>query len=52
MDLKAKLDDIKNVEIDSGRFKYVLIKVYYGDGEDFKYIVRGNRIAEYHGVFL
>ena len=42
---------IPNVDIDGdGRFKYVLIKVYNKpDNVNFKYIVRGNKRAGYHG---
>ena len=50
MSLQAKLDAVEDVSIDLGRFKYVLIKLYYGEKDDFKYIVRGNREAEYHGT--
>ena len=53
---QAKLDAVPDVEIDpSGRFKYVLIKLYVDDGapdEKFKFIVRGNARGEYHGEIL
>lgn len=45
--MKAKLDAVEDVKIDpSGRFKYILIKLYIGDHT--KYIVRGFKWAEYH----
>ena len=49
MDLQAKLDAVEDVAIDNGTFKYVLIKLYYGEKDEFKYIVRGNCEAEFHG---
>ncbi|XP_076454616.1 14 kDa phosphohistidine phosphatase-like [Babylonia areolata] len=46
----SKLGGVSNAEIDaSGRFKYILIKVYDKDvDEDYKYIVRGTVKAPYH----
>lgn len=49
-----KLDAIPNVDIeDSGRFKYILLKVYgkeEADGtEPAKLIVRGYQRAQWHG---
>lgn len=49
-----KLDAVPIVDIeDSGRFKYILIKVYgreQADGtEPFKLIVRGYQRAQWHG---
>jgi hypothetical protein len=50
MDHQAKADAVEDVSIDNGVFKYVLIKLYYGkEQEKFKYIVRGNCEAEFHG---
>ena len=50
MTVEAKFSSIPNVDIDeSGRFKYVLIKVYSGHGENSKYIVRGYSWADFHG---
>jgi len=47
----TSLDQIPNVEIDAnGRFKYILIKLKKSDEE--KYIVRGFKWAEYHGLFI
>ena len=45
-----KLDDIQDVDIDEGRFKYILIKVHHSrEGEEIsKYIVRGYNHCEYH----
>ena len=44
------MNSIDDVRIDSGRFKYILIKVSkYGEE---KYVVRGYAWAEYHGNFL
>ena len=47
------LDSVEDVDIDeSGRFKYILVKVWPLDDEKtFKYIVRGYKWAEYHGKF-
>lgn len=41
------MDDIPDVDIDTKRFKYILIKVSEGDRS--KYIVRGYSWAAYHG---
>lgn len=54
--MDAKLDAIPLVDIDdSGRFKYILIKVYgkeKADGtEPSKLIVRGYKRAQWHGIF-
>lgn len=51
-----KLDAVPTVDIeDSGRFKYILIKVYgqeQADGtEPFKLIVRGYQRAQWHGQY-
>uniref|UniRef100_A0A646QD68 Sex-regulated protein janus-A n=1 Tax=Hemiscolopendra marginata TaxID=943146 RepID=A0A646QD68_9MYRI len=45
-----KLDSIPDVEIDHGRFKYILIKLYdTKDGQEVsKNIVRGYNWAAYH----
>lgn len=55
----AKLEAVPLVDIDEGRFKYILIKVFgkqLADGsEPSKLIVRGYSRAEWHGkcaVFL
>ena len=45
---EAKLRAVDNIKIDTGRFKYVLIKLYIG--EQSKFIVRGFKEAEYHGM--
>ncbi len=42
-----KLAAVDNVEIDVGRFKYVLIELTIE--EHTKRIVRGHKWAEYHG---
>ena len=48
--LAEKLTSIEEVDIDkSGRFKYILIKVYAGSTS--KLIVRGYDWAEYHGMY-
>lgn len=51
--LPAKLDAIPAVDIDSGRFKYVLIRVDMQDAETKqeynKVIVRGYNWAAFHG---
>ncbi len=45
----SDLDKIENVKIDSnGRFKYILIKLIHNNQE--KFIVRGFKWAEYHGM--
>lgn len=51
----STLDKIPDVDIDTrGRYKYILIKV--ADQNDSsnasKYIVRGNRVFEFHGKYL
>ena len=49
--LEAKLKAVEDVEIDgTGRFKYILIRVYAD--EKSKYIVRGHKWAEYHGIII
>lgn len=46
---QAKLDAVSYVDIDeSGKFKYVLVKLYINDKS--KYIVRGFKWGEYHGM--
>ena len=47
----SNLDQVEDVDIDtSGKFKYVLIKLYHPDSEeDYKYIVRGYKWAGFHG---
>lgn len=50
----AKLDAVPVVDIDdSGRFKYILIRVYGPEKEDgtepSKLIVRGYKRAQWHG---
>ena len=48
--LAEKLAALEDVEIDeSGRFKYILIKVFAGSTS--KFIVRGYDWAEYHGMY-
>lgn len=52
--LPAKLDAIPAVDIDSGRFKYVLIRVDMQDDAETKQeynkvIVRGYNWASFHG---
>lgn len=55
---RVKMDDIPNVDIDTGKFKYILIKVFEDDEDKKKekFIVRGYKWAGYHGkcccVFL
>ena len=48
-----KFNSISPVDIDTGRFKYVLIRVYFEDPnseqESSKLIVRGYSWASYHG---
>lgn len=41
------MDDIPEVDIDTGKFKYILIKVY--DDDKSKFIVRGYNWAAFHG---
>lgn len=55
--MDAKLEAVPLVDIDdSGRFKYILIKVYgkeKADGsEPSKLIVRGYKRAQWHGIIL
>lgn len=54
--LPAKLEAIPSADIDTGRFKYVLIEVHLEDAETkqehSKCIVRGYTWAEYHGKSL
>ena len=51
MSVDEKFKAVPDVDIDpDGRFKYVLIKVYSGQGDDFKHIVRGYTWAGYHGM--
>ncbi|CAL1272116.1 unnamed protein product [Larinioides sclopetarius] len=49
--MEEKLDSVESVKIDDGTFKYILVKVYDPDNEDnvFKFIVRGDASAPYHG---
>jgi len=57
MAIQQKLAKVPDVDIDSsGRFKYVLIKVYVANDpagspskEQFKYVVRGYLDCPYHG---
>lgn len=42
------LSKIETVKIDSGRFKYILIKVVSDNQQ--KYVLRGFNWAEYHGI--
>merc|ERR1711915_187786 len=47
----AKLDQVEDVDIDTGRFKYILIKVHdspEGGPEVTKHIVRGYSSAGFH----
>uniref|UniRef100_T1J788 Sex-regulated protein janus-A n=1 Tax=Strigamia maritima TaxID=126957 RepID=T1J788_STRMM len=48
----GKLEDVADVDIDHGRFKYILIKIYENSSptgeEKSKYIVRGYSWAAYH----
>ena len=48
--VEERLEAVPDVEIEEGRFKYVLIKVS-GDGTS-KFIVRGYNFASYHGESL
>lgn len=55
--MDAKLEAVPLVDIDnSGRFKYILIKVYgkeKADGsEPSKFIVRGYKRAQWHGKYI
>ncbi len=45
------MEEIANVDIDSGKFKYVLIKIIDGKNNIEKYIVRGYSWAAYHGLY-
>ncbi|RXG62927.1 14 kDa phosphohistidine phosphatase [Armadillidium vulgare] len=48
----SSLEKVQNVDIDTGKFKYILIKVHHSppDGnETSKYIVRGYTWAPFHG---
>ena len=50
MSKEDKFNAIPDVDLDpDGRFKYVLIKVYSGKGDEYKYIVRGYTWADFHG---
>ena len=53
MSLPAKLEAVPAVDIDVGRFKYVLIRVDHTDEEakqeTNKVIVRGYKWAAFHG---
>uniref|UniRef100_A0A1D2AIH4 Sex-regulated protein janus-B n=1 Tax=Ornithodoros brasiliensis TaxID=888526 RepID=A0A1D2AIH4_ORNBR len=42
------LDNVADVAIDTGRFKYVLIRVHDKQTDDKKEIVRGSASASYH----
>ena len=47
------MEDIPDVDIDTGKFKYILIKVWQQDDESkSKFIVRGYTWAGYHGLLL
>lgn len=43
------MEDIPEVDIDEGRFKYILIKLTDANKQT-KYIVRGYAWADYHGI--
>ena len=45
------LDDIDSVDIPSGRYKYILIKLTDRQTKHEKFIVRGYTWAAYHGNF-
>jgi len=45
----GKMDEVANVDIDSGTFKYVLIEVTDRSTNQRKYIVRGYARAGFHG---
>lgn len=58
-DVKAKLDQVADVKIDeSGKFKYILIKVFAEDGEgkhvdtNSKVVVRGRADCGFHGTYI
>ena len=44
------MDELANVDIDCGRFKYVLIEIMDRQTDAKKYIVRGYTRASYHGM--
>lgn len=44
--IKRRMESLKEVDIDEGKFKYVLIRVT--DGETTKHLVRGYKWASYH----
>lgn len=44
------MDSLNQVDIDTGKFKYILIKVTAGEAE--KYLVRGYKDAAYHADVL
>ncbi|XP_045596226.1 14 kDa phosphohistidine phosphatase isoform X2 [Procambarus clarkii] len=49
--MSSPLDKVDNVDIDTGTFKYILIKVYYsppGETETSKFITRGYLSAGFH----
>jgi len=46
--MEAKLQAVSNVDIDEGRFKYILIKVNTDDDSLHKHIVRGYKRAGFH----
>ena len=46
------MDQVDDVDIDSGRFKYVLIKVTDKQSKEKKYIVRGYARSGYHGMYI
>jgi hypothetical protein len=43
------MEEIANVDIDSGKFKYVLIKIMDAKNNKEKYIIRGYSWAGFHG---
>lgn len=48
--MSADLSSVSDVDIDIGRFKYILIKLHKKrGGDEFKYIVRGYKWAGFHG---
>ncbi|XP_013784320.1 14 kDa phosphohistidine phosphatase-like [Limulus polyphemus] len=48
--MAEKYDCIPDVDIDTGRFKYILIRVHpHGQQEALKYLVRGYQWAAFHG---
>ncbi|KAI1290109.1 14 kDa phosphohistidine phosphatase [Halotydeus destructor] len=44
------MDSLEAADIDTGKFKYVLIKVTQGERE--RHLVRGYKVAEYHADVL